>query len=140
MKAQEDHRLLRGRDTRARILKNVTAAVDAEGVVGRIVSIMIGNTPEVAVYIRGQARAASARSCLVSPRRWTHVGCALHRLVYLSGGARRRLPDTLLWLGPRGLHGWAGAPPRVDQGHPHQAPSPCRRRLHLHRPRAQDRL
>lgn len=59
MEIQDDHRLLRGRDTRAHILKNVTAAVDAEGVVGRIVSIMIGNTPEVAVYIRGQARAAN---------------------------------------------------------------------------------
>ena len=59
METQDAHRLLRGRDTRAHILKNVKAAVDAEGVVGRIVSIMIGNTPEVAVYIRGQARAAN---------------------------------------------------------------------------------
>ena len=39
MKIQEDHRLLRGRDIRARILKNVTAAVDAESVVGRFAAL-----------------------------------------------------------------------------------------------------
>ena len=73
MKAQEDHRLLRGRDTRARILKNVTAAVDAEGVVGRIVSIMIGNTPEVAVYIRGQARSANVVGIRFDEQVWSEA-------------------------------------------------------------------
>jgi methylenetetrahydrofolate dehydrogenase (NADP+)/methenyltetrahydrofolate cyclohydrolase len=73
MKIQEDHRLLRGRDIRARILKNVTAAVDAEGVVGRIVSIMIGNTPEVAVYIRGQARAANVVGIRFDEQVWSET-------------------------------------------------------------------
>jgi len=54
----EDHRLLRGRDTRLRILDAVKADIAIEPKVGRIVSIMIGDTAEVAVYIRGQARAA----------------------------------------------------------------------------------
>ncbi|MEO0359334.1 MAG: bifunctional 5,10-methylenetetrahydrofolate dehydrogenase/5,10-methenyltetrahydrofolate cyclohydrolase [Pseudomonadota bacterium] len=55
----EDHRLLRGRDTRLRILDDVKTAVECESNVGRIVSVMIGDTAEVAVYIRGQARAAA---------------------------------------------------------------------------------
>ena len=54
----EDHRVLRGRDTRLRILDAVKADIAKEPKVGRIVSIMIGDTAEVAVYIRGQARAA----------------------------------------------------------------------------------
>lgn len=54
----EDHRILRGRYTRARILDGVQADVALEPTVGKIVSIMIGDTAEVAVYIRGQARAA----------------------------------------------------------------------------------
>lgn len=54
----EDHRVLRGRDTRLRILDAVKADIAKEPKVGRIVSIMIGHTAEVAVYIRGQARAA----------------------------------------------------------------------------------
>ena len=50
--------MLRGRDTRLRILDAVKADIAKEPKVGRIVSIMIGDTAEVAVYIRGQARAA----------------------------------------------------------------------------------
>ena len=50
--------MLRGWDTRLRILDAVKADIAKEPKVGRIVSIMIGDTAEVAVYIRGQARAA----------------------------------------------------------------------------------
>ena len=55
----EDHRLLKGKDTRTRILEQVTADIAVDPVTARIVSIMIGDTAEVAVYIRGQARAAA---------------------------------------------------------------------------------
>ena len=53
-----DPRLLRGAPVRQRILSEVDDYVAGAGKVGRLVSIMIGDTPEVAVYIRGQARAA----------------------------------------------------------------------------------
>ncbi|WP_430303175.1 bifunctional 5,10-methylenetetrahydrofolate dehydrogenase/5,10-methenyltetrahydrofolate cyclohydrolase [Shimia ponticola] len=43
---------------RQQILSDVASYVAKAGRVGRLVSIMIGDTPEVAVYIRGQARAA----------------------------------------------------------------------------------
>lgn len=54
----QDHRLLKGRNTQLRILDEVRASVATATRLGKIVSIMIGDTPEVAVYIRGQARAA----------------------------------------------------------------------------------
>ncbi len=57
--ASADHRILRGKQTRMQILDQVQATVAAEPKVGRIVSVMIGDTAEVAVYIRGQARAAT---------------------------------------------------------------------------------
>lgn len=54
----DDPRLLRGAPVRQQILSDVAGYVAKAGRVGRLVSIMIGDTPEVAVYIRGQARAA----------------------------------------------------------------------------------
>lgn len=53
----QDYMLLKGKDTRARILSKVRANTDQNSM-GRLVSIMIGDTPEVAVYVRNQARAA----------------------------------------------------------------------------------
>ncbi len=63
MRAMEDHRLLKGAPVRARILDEVrerVAAAERKHALGRIVSICIGDHPEVQVYIRGQARAAES--------------------------------------------------------------------------------
>jgi methylenetetrahydrofolate dehydrogenase (NADP+)/methenyltetrahydrofolate cyclohydrolase len=57
----QDNRLIDGRKVQQRILSVVAASVvtaAAERPIGKLVSISIGDTPEVAVYIRNQARAA----------------------------------------------------------------------------------
>ena len=57
----KDHRLIDGRAVQARILSQVVDYVvqaSAKHPIGRLVSISIGDIPEVAVYIRNQARAA----------------------------------------------------------------------------------
>jgi methylenetetrahydrofolate dehydrogenase (NADP+)/methenyltetrahydrofolate cyclohydrolase len=56
-----DHRLVDGKAVRGRILEEVAATVRAvaqRGPIGRLVSVSIGEHKEVAVYVRGQARAA----------------------------------------------------------------------------------
>ena len=56
-----DPRLLKGQKARSRILKNVKARVKAIATtrpMGRLVSISIGGEDDVAIYIRGQKRAA----------------------------------------------------------------------------------
>ncbi len=56
-----DHRLLDGRALRDRILEEVAQRVQqaaAAHPIGRIVSISIGEHKEVAIYVRGQAKAA----------------------------------------------------------------------------------
>lgn len=53
-----DHRLIRGKAVRDRILDEVRAYTDAHAVLPRLVSISIGDNPEVAVYIRNQKRGA----------------------------------------------------------------------------------
>jgi len=58
---QKDHRLLDGRAVQARILDEVAEQVRAATVrhpFGKLVSVCIGDNKEIAVYIRGQARAA----------------------------------------------------------------------------------
>lgn len=58
----EDHRLLKGAPLRNQILAEVAERVERaqrRHALGRIVSICIGDHPEVAVYIRNQARAAA---------------------------------------------------------------------------------
>ncbi|HPE60960.1 MAG TPA: bifunctional 5,10-methylenetetrahydrofolate dehydrogenase/5,10-methenyltetrahydrofolate cyclohydrolase [Thiolinea sp.] len=57
----QDHRLIDGRAVQARILAEVAAQVAeaaATRPVGRLMSISIGDVPEVAVYVRNQQRAA----------------------------------------------------------------------------------
>jgi methylenetetrahydrofolate dehydrogenase (NADP+)/methenyltetrahydrofolate cyclohydrolase len=57
-----DHRLIDGRAVQSRILDEVAERVRAAAGkhrVGRLVSISIGDNKEIAVYIRGQARAAA---------------------------------------------------------------------------------
>ena len=58
-----DSRLLFGADIRKRILDEVVAYIARlanRRKVGRLVSVGIGEVEEIAVYIRGQARAAAA--------------------------------------------------------------------------------
>jgi len=58
-----DNRLIDGKAVQARILDEVRASVEkhtAKRPLGKLVSISIGDNPEVAVYIRGQKRAAEA--------------------------------------------------------------------------------
>ena len=57
----KDNRLIDGRAVPDRILSEVSAYVkqtSAMHPIGRLVSISIGNIPEVAVYVRNQSRAA----------------------------------------------------------------------------------
>ena len=54
----EDHRLIKGAGIRKRILADVADYVTYPQSIGKLVSIMIGDTPEIEVYIRNQARAA----------------------------------------------------------------------------------
>ncbi|MBI1619668.1 bifunctional 5,10-methylenetetrahydrofolate dehydrogenase/5,10-methenyltetrahydrofolate cyclohydrolase [Aquamicrobium sp. cd-1] len=55
-----DHRLIEGKAVQARILAEVAEEVaTASPPVGKLVSVCIGPTPEVAVYVRNQARAAA---------------------------------------------------------------------------------
>jgi len=58
MTDSKSHLLLRGAPVRDRILNSVTDYVQAACGMGHIVSIAIGDIPEVAVYIRNQKRAA----------------------------------------------------------------------------------
>ena len=53
-----DHRLIRGKDVRTRILEVVRSYTDEQSSMPRLVSISIGDNPEVAVYIRNQKRGA----------------------------------------------------------------------------------
>ena len=58
-----DPRLLHGADIRKRILDEVAADIARLATrrkVGRLLSVGIGEVEEIAVYIRGQARAAAA--------------------------------------------------------------------------------
>ncbi len=58
MKDLSNHMMLRGAPVRARILQDVAEYVAGAGQIGRLVSIAIGDIPEVGVYIRNQKRAA----------------------------------------------------------------------------------
>lgn len=60
----KDHRFIDGRKVRIRIIDEVRAGLEAEAKhpgakIGRLVSISIGDTPAVAVYVRNQARGAA---------------------------------------------------------------------------------
>ncbi|WP_424988853.1 bifunctional 5,10-methylenetetrahydrofolate dehydrogenase/5,10-methenyltetrahydrofolate cyclohydrolase [Microbulbifer sp. S227A] len=55
-----DPRLLPGKPVKERILSEVRALTRSAGRIGKLVSISIGEVPEVAVYVRNQARAAAA--------------------------------------------------------------------------------
>jgi methylenetetrahydrofolate dehydrogenase (NADP+)/methenyltetrahydrofolate cyclohydrolase len=69
----KDHRLLDGIAVRDRILDKIAEQVrDASGAhtIGRLVSISIGEHKEVAVYVRGQARAAERAGLSFEEQIW----------------------------------------------------------------------
>jgi len=49
-----------GRPVREKILDEVRSYVTSIGRIGKLVSISIGDVPEIMVYVRNQARAAAA--------------------------------------------------------------------------------
>lgn len=68
-----DHRLIDGRKVRLRILDEVRAAFEAEAAqvkLGRLVSICIGNTPAVEVYVRNQERGAAEAGLRFDAQIW----------------------------------------------------------------------
>lgn len=69
-KPRRDNRLIDGKAVRARILAEVRAYVQSQGKTGRLVSISIGDTPEVAVYVRNQARGAAEAGLPFDQQLW----------------------------------------------------------------------
>ena len=68
-----DPRFLDGRAVQARILGDVAEIVDAlrgKKPIGRLVSISVGDVPEIAVYIRNQARAAAKAGIPFEEQHW----------------------------------------------------------------------
>lgn len=57
-KLVKDHRLINGVDVKNGIIADVCAYADQHPQMPRLVSILIGNVPEAAVYVRNQARGA----------------------------------------------------------------------------------
>lgn len=66
-----DPRYLKGAPVKDRILAEVNAYVNSAGRVGRLVSISIGDVPEVAVYVRNQARAAQTAGLPFDQQLWS---------------------------------------------------------------------
>ena len=65
-----DPRFIDGRAVRKRILAEVKAEVEALPKIGRLVSVSIGDVPEIAVYVRGQARGAEAAGIPFDQQFW----------------------------------------------------------------------
>ncbi|WP_375279517.1 bifunctional 5,10-methylenetetrahydrofolate dehydrogenase/5,10-methenyltetrahydrofolate cyclohydrolase [Pseudooctadecabacter sp.] len=66
----DDNRLVRGAPVRDRILDEVRSYADAQTDLPTIVSILIGDTPEAAVYIRNQARGAEKAGLPFRQENW----------------------------------------------------------------------
>ena len=73
MTSQDDPRLLYGKHVRKAILADVKCDLEnlsKAGKLGRLVSVAIGDVEEVAVYIRGQARAAAEVGMPFDEQHW----------------------------------------------------------------------
>ena len=73
MASQDDPRLLYGKHVRKAILADVKCDLEnlsKAGKLGRLVSVAIGDVEEVAVYIRGQARAAAEVGMPFDEQHW----------------------------------------------------------------------
>ncbi|WP_296418361.1 bifunctional 5,10-methylenetetrahydrofolate dehydrogenase/5,10-methenyltetrahydrofolate cyclohydrolase [Pseudooctadecabacter sp.] len=66
----DDNRLVRGAPVRDRILAQVRTYAGEQGDMPSIVSILIGDTPEAAVYIRNQARGAEKAGLPFRQENW----------------------------------------------------------------------
>lgn len=72
-KLSKDHRLIDGNAVKARILNDVVKYVASAGgteKMGRLVSVSIGNNPEVAVYVRNQVRGAQVAGIQFEQQLW----------------------------------------------------------------------
>jgi methylenetetrahydrofolate dehydrogenase (NADP+)/methenyltetrahydrofolate cyclohydrolase len=65
-----DPRLLKGHPVREKILDEVRSYVTSIGRIGKLVSISIGDVPEIMVYVRNQARAAEAVGLPFDQQHW----------------------------------------------------------------------
>ena len=57
-KSKDDHRYINGVEVKKQMLQDVREYVDLQSDMPRLVSILIGDVPEAAVYVRNQARGA----------------------------------------------------------------------------------
>lgn len=74
MAMQYDHRFLDGKALQARILKQVQeelARAAADHPLGKLISISVGPSPEIDVYVRNQARAASSVGLPFEQQMWS---------------------------------------------------------------------
>lgn len=72
--ATKDHRLIDGKAVKTRILEEVStymAAAGGSGKIGRLVSVCIGENPEVAVYVRNQVRGAQIAGINFDQQLWS---------------------------------------------------------------------
>ncbi|MCF2869876.1 bifunctional 5,10-methylenetetrahydrofolate dehydrogenase/5,10-methenyltetrahydrofolate cyclohydrolase [Octadecabacter sp. G9-8] len=65
-----DHRLLNGIPVKTRIIDEVRDYTDRQDTMPRLVSILIGDVPEAAVYVRNQARSAKAAGLPFEQENW----------------------------------------------------------------------
>lgn len=65
-----DHRFIDGKAVASRILKECKAYTDEQAKLGRLISISIGDIPEIAVYIRNQARGADSAGLPFEQQFW----------------------------------------------------------------------
>ena len=70
MKDMPDHRDLDGRTVAARILSEVRASAKATERMGRLVSVSIGDVPEIGVYVRNQERGAARADLRFDRQDW----------------------------------------------------------------------
>lgn len=68
---KDDPRYLKGAPVKQRILQEVNSYVQAAGKIGRLVSVSIGDVPEVAVYVRNQSRAAKIAGLPFDQQLWS---------------------------------------------------------------------
>jgi methylenetetrahydrofolate dehydrogenase (NADP+)/methenyltetrahydrofolate cyclohydrolase len=66
----DDNRLVKGAPVRARILSEVRAYTDANPTIPTIISILIGDAAEAAVYVRNQARGAESAGIPFEQKVW----------------------------------------------------------------------
>lgn len=72
-KRAHDHRLIKGLPAKKRIIEEVQNYVDGQPDMPRLVSILIGDVPEAAVYVRNQVRGAEQAGLPFEQLNWSGV-------------------------------------------------------------------